>query len=72
MADSSGVRAGKAFVELSLTDKFSKEIDRAAKKLKDFGAGITDIGKKTLAIGAAICAALHSGTCRCCNALQYF
>lgn len=59
MAESSGgIRAGKAFVELSLNDKFTRQLDAAAKKLKDFGSSITDIGKKTLAIGSAITAPL--------------
>lgn len=58
MAEASGIRAGKAFVELSLQDKFSKALDAAAKKLKAVGESITDIGKKTAGIGAAITAPL--------------
>jgi hypothetical protein len=58
MADSGGIRAGKAYVELSLQDKFTKAIDAAAKKLKDVGQTITNIGKATLGVGSAITAPL--------------
>jgi hypothetical protein len=54
MAEASGIRAGKAFVELSLQDKFSKGIDAASKKLKDWGQNISNVGKWAAAAGAAI------------------
>lgn len=45
-------------MELSLSDKFSKALDAAARKLKAFGESVTNIGKKTLALGSAITAPL--------------
>lgn len=57
MGDSGGIRAGKAFVEFFTKDRgFTRELDKYARKLKDLGQNITDIGKKALIGGAAITA----------------
>src|ERR1051326_4365428 len=55
MAGASAIRAGAAFVEL-LTDatKFDQGLNKAAAKLKAWGAGITNLGAKAFAAGAAI------------------
>jgi hypothetical protein len=52
------IKAGGAFVELSLQDKFSKSLDAAAAKLKAFGSSITAIGKGMSLLGGAIVAPL--------------
>ncbi len=58
MAGSREIRAGKAFVELSLKDSFSKALDGAKKKLEAFGESLTKIGTAMSAMGAAIVAPL--------------
>lgn len=59
MADSGGIRAGKAFVELSTNNSaLLRGLDQAAKKLKDFGSNISDIGKRIALGGAAMVAPL--------------
>jgi hypothetical protein len=59
MAEGSGIRAGKTFVELLLSDvKFNKALDAAARKLNAFGDRVTAIGKAALGAGAAITAPL--------------
>lgn len=50
----SDIRAGKAFVELSLRDKFSKQLKSAQDKFKAFGESITGLGAKMAGIGLAI------------------
>lgn len=60
----SEIRAGKAAVELSLQDKFSKGLARAQKQLADFGSSLTSIGAKVGAIGAGILAPLVAASTR--------
>jgi hypothetical protein len=52
------IRAGRAYVELGIQDKFTKQLDDAAKKLKSFGDSIANIGKQFIAFGGAITGAL--------------
>jgi hypothetical protein len=55
----SDIRAGKAFVELSLKDAaFTKSLRSAGDKLKSFGAGMAGVGAATAGMGAAIMAPL--------------
>src|SRR5947207_5053248 len=59
MASASGIRAGSAFIELFVNDsKLVKGLEKASKKLKAFGEGIKDLGKKLAGIGALITAPL--------------
>lgn len=59
MAAASGVRAGQAYVELSVSDsKLMKGLRAAAAQVKDFGAGMATIGFGLLALGAGIVAPL--------------
>src|SRR3954467_12007976 len=58
MAESGGIRAGKAFVELFLKNNLEKPLNVIAGRLKAFGQGVTDIGKRAAAMGAAITAPL--------------
>jgi hypothetical protein len=54
MPSASGIRAGKAYVEISANaDKLQKGLRAAEAKLKAFGASITSIGTKLAGLGAA-------------------
>ncbi len=54
MADTRGIRAGKAFVELGVDDKIAKGLRAAEKRLKAFGAGVRKLGTQFAALGGAI------------------
>jgi len=53
MASQRGIRAGRAFVELSLRDKLSRGLKRAQRRLKAFGAGVRQVGLRLITLGAA-------------------
>ena len=60
----SGIRAGRAYVELGANDKLTAALDRAKKKLQDFGdavrsagSGVRDAGLRIAAFGAAVAGA---------------
>ena len=52
-ADTRGIRAGRAFVELGVSDKLTSALKAAEKRLRAFGAGVRDIGVKLFAVGSA-------------------
>lgn len=57
MASSAGIRAGRAFVELSLQDgPLRKGLDAAAARLKTFGASVGAIGVGLAGLGSSIVA----------------
>ncbi|HNO80609.1 MAG TPA: hypothetical protein PKN33_21385 [Phycisphaerae bacterium] len=58
MANAQGIRAGKAFVELGVSDKLTAGLRRAQKRLKAFGAGLRNIGTRLTAFGASLAAPL--------------
>jgi hypothetical protein len=58
MADTRGIRAGRAFVELGVSDKLTAGLRRAQKQLEAFGAGLRSVGTRLAGIGAAAVAAL--------------
>ncbi len=58
MSAGSEIRAGRAYVEMSLQDKFSKQLDATAKKLKSFGESLAKIGAVAFSAGAGIIAPL--------------
>ncbi|MCL4733285.1 hypothetical protein KJZ71_05865, partial [Patescibacteria group bacterium] len=58
MADTRGIRAGRAFVELGVSDKLSAGLKAAQKKLEAFGEGLRSIGTKMAGIGVAAITAL--------------
>ena len=60
MADTRGIRAGRAFVELGVSDKLSAGLRRAQKRLKAFGDGLRSVGTRLTAIGAGSVASLLS------------
>ncbi len=58
MANAKGIRAGKAFVELGVSDKLTAGLRRAQKRLQAFGAGLRSIGTRITAFGASLAAPL--------------
>ena len=59
-ADTRGIRAGRAFVELGVSDKLTSALKAAEKRLRAFGEGVRDIGIKLFAVGSAVTGALLS------------
>jgi len=53
LADTKGIRAGRAFVELGVSDKLSAGLRRAQKQLEAFGAGLRSVGIRMAGIGVA-------------------
>lgn len=58
MADTRGIRAGRAFVELGVSDKLSAGLRRAQKRLDAFGQGVRNAGIRLAGLGAAAVTAL--------------
>jgi hypothetical protein len=58
VANAKGIRAGKAFVELGVSDKLTAGLRRAQKRLQAFGAGLRSIGTRITAFGASLAAPL--------------
>lgn len=54
MADTRGIRAGRAFVELGVNDKLTSALKAAEKRLRAFGSSVRDIGLKLFAVGSAV------------------
>ncbi len=61
MAAARGIRAGKAFVELGVSDRLTAGLRRAQKRLRAFGAGLRSIGTRIAAFGASLAAPLAAG-----------
>lgn len=63
MASSSNIKAGGAYIELVVYgDKMVKGLKAASAKLKAFGAELTAIGTKTLAVSGAVIGGLLGAT----------
>jgi len=58
VASSRGIRAGRAFVELGVSDKLSAGLRRAQRRLKAFGAGVQRLGLRIASIASAAFAPL--------------
>jgi len=59
MADASGIRAGRAYIELGAVDAgLRKALDMAAARLAAWGAAITAVGARLAALGGAAMAGL--------------
>jgi len=59
MPSASGIRAGAAFIELSVNDsRLIKGLQAASQKLQSFGAGLRNVGTRMMAVGAGIVAPL--------------
>lgn len=57
MASSSGIRAGKAYIELSMNDsKLKAGLVAAQRRLTSFGAGLSKIGGAITGLGTAVAA----------------
>lgn len=56
MANSRGIRAGRAFVELGVSDRLTAGLRRAQRRLQAFGAGVRQIGLRLVTAGAAAAA----------------
>jgi len=57
MASAEGIRAGKAYVELSVNNsQFVRGLNAAASRLKSWGAAISAVGTKVMGLGTAIVA----------------
>ncbi len=54
MADTKGIRAGRAFVELGVSDKLTAGLRRAQRHLQAFGEGLRSIGVRMMAVGASV------------------
>ena len=53
MAGAKGIRAGRAFVELGVSDRLTAGLRAAQRRLQAFGAGVRSIGMRIAAIGVA-------------------
>lgn len=63
MASASSIKAGSAYIELLLSDsKFLKGLDKAAARLRAFGAGVTGIGTRLSAVAGSVLTALTGTT----------
>jgi len=58
MPSSRGVRAGRAYVELGLSDRLAAGLKRAGLRLKAFGTQVSAVGSKLAMLGAAALAPL--------------
>lgn len=58
MADTRGIRAGRAFVELGVSDKLTAGLRRAQRQLQAFGEGLRSIGMRMTAVAASAIAPL--------------
>ncbi len=58
MANTRGIRAGRAFVELGVNDKLTAGLRRAQQRLKAFGDGVRAAGMRLTALGAGVLAPL--------------
>jgi len=63
MANTQGIRAGRAFVEIGGDDsRLQRALKRAQQRLKAFGAGVRQLGLRAVAASAAILAPLAGAT----------
>jgi TP901 family phage tail tape measure protein len=62
MANTQGIRAGRAFVELGVSDKLTAGLKRAQQRLQAFGAGVRSIGTNLIKVSAAVATPLVIGT----------
>ena len=53
MVAAQGIRAGRAFVELGVSDKLTGGLRKAQRRLKAFGASVRSIGQRMVAVSAA-------------------
>jgi len=56
VANTTGIKAGRAYVELGVGDKLTAGLKRAQARLRAFGAGVTQWGTRIFAVGSALAA----------------
>jgi len=56
VANTTGIKAGRAYVELGVGDKLTAGLRRAQARLRAFGAGVTRWGTRVFAVGTALAA----------------
>ena len=62
MAKAQGIRAGKAFVELGVSDKLTAGLKRAQKQLQAFGAGVRQMGQQLVLAASGVIAPALAAT----------
>src|SRR5690606_24667668 len=70
MANTRGIRAGRAFVELGVSDKLSAGLRRAQKRLQAFGSAVTGIGLRMAAIAGTAVSAIAVPTIKAASDAQ--
>ncbi|MCC6910368.1 MAG: phage tail tape measure protein [Phycisphaerales bacterium] len=58
MAETRGIRAGRAFVELGVSDKLTAGLKAAQRRLQAFGSGVRSIGQRLITAAATAAAPL--------------
>ena len=61
MAGAQGIRAGRAFVELGVSDRLTRGLKRARQRLQAFAGGVRRIGQRMVAASAAAVTPLAVG-----------
>jgi len=56
MADTSGIKAGRAYIELGVGDKLTSGLKLAQARLKAFGAGVRNVGLGVAGLGSLVVA----------------
>ena len=56
MAGGRDIRAGRAFIELSIRSKVVRGLRNAQRRLRAFGQGMSSVGRMMVGVGAAITA----------------
>jgi len=54
MAGQQGIKAGRAYIEIGVNDKFTKGLKMMSAKLKAFGTQVAGVGLKLMALGGAV------------------
>jgi len=62
VANAKGIRAGKAFVELGVSDKLTAGLKRAQKQLQSFGAGVRQMGQRLVVAASGVIAPALAAT----------
>jgi TP901 family phage tail tape measure protein len=62
MPAAQGIRAGRAFVELGVSDKLTSGLRRAQRRLRAFGDGVRALGTRLVGISAAVATPLAVST----------
>jgi hypothetical protein len=61
VANAKGIRAGKAYVELGVSNKLTAGLKRAQKQLRAFGAGVRQMGQRLVVAASGVLAVRIDG-----------